>query len=101
MHGVSLQANQPKPQLQTSHQVSIQGLTALVASERVTGFPAFLPALTLPCALNNEHLCPMRRHKRLKYMQAVRSSSQRVRLNKSWCHMHEVGRSSKQWIKRN
>ena len=36
----------------------------------------------------------MRRHKRLKYMQAVRSSSQRIRRSKSWYHMHEVGRSS-------
>ena len=29
-------------------------------------------------------LCPMRRHKRLKYMQAVRSSGQRIRRNKKW-----------------
>ena len=39
----------------------------------------------------NEHLCPIRRHKRLKYMQAAHSSSQRIRRSKSWYHMHEVG----------
>ena len=51
--------------------------------------------------VGNEHLCPMRRHKRLKYMQAVRSSSQRIRRSKSWYQMHEVGRSCRQWIKQN
>ena len=44
----------------------------------------------------NEHLCPIRRHKRLKYMQAPRSSSQRIRRSKPWCHMHELERPSRQ-----
>ena len=51
----------------------------------------------------NEHLCPIRRHKRLKYMQAARSSSQRIRRSKSWYHMHELGRpsrQSRQWMLR-
>ena len=60
----------------------------------------------------NEHLCPIyerdelpiscqkgesrvRRHKCLKYMQAVRSSSQRVGRSKSWCNMQKVGKSSR------
>ena len=56
-----------------------------------------------PCNLDiyvralNEHLCPMRRHKRLKYMQAPRSSSQRIRPSKSWYQMHELGRPSRQY----
>ena len=41
----------------------------------------------------NEHLCPIRRHKRLKYMQAARSSSQRIKRSKSWYHMHERQRN--------
>ena len=44
----------------------------------------------------NEHLCPMRRRKRLQYMQAIRLSSQRIRRSKGWYHMHEVVRSSRQ-----
>ena len=51
----------------------------------------------------SEHLRPIRRHKRLKYMQAPRSSSQRIRRSKSWYHTHELGRTSRQsrkWMSR-
>ena len=36
----------------------------------------------------NEHLCPMRRHKRLKYMQAVRSSSQSGSNMRAYTHAY-------------
>ena len=84
----------------TLHDVST--ITGFWSCQRIDKQPAIA---TLPGAriALNEYLCPIRRHKRLKYMQAARSSSQRIKRSKSWYHVHELGRpsrQSKQWMLR-